>query len=137
MLLVIVAAVGAGVYAATRSTDTTSTAHDDGHDHSASSSNGDTSSTASASATITATNDGFTPNTVTVKKGQTVKVVNNSSSPIQFSSGQHPTHLEDPEINMGILKAGESGTITPTKAGTHDFHDHLNDEHTGTLIVTE
>jgi plastocyanin len=137
VLLVVVAAVGAGVYAATKSSNTATTTHDDGHNHGTSGSNGDTSSTASASATITATDDGFNPNTVTVKKGQTVKVVNSSSSSIEFSSGSHPTHLEDPEINMGTLKPGESGTITPTKTGTHSFHDHLHDDHTGTLIVTE
>lgn len=88
-------------------------------------------------ATITATNDGFTPNTVTIKKGQMIKIVNNSSSPIQFSSADHPTHRLDPELNMSELAPGESGTVMPENVGSHGYHDHLHAEHTGTIVVTE
>jgi plastocyanin len=137
VLLVIVAAVGAGVYAATKSADTTSTAHDDDLDQTTTDTQSDTSDTAVAAATITATNDGFTPNTVTVKKGQSIKIVNNSSSSIEFSSADHPTHLEDPELNMATLKPGESGTVTPETVGTHGYHDHLHADHTGSITVTE
>jgi plastocyanin len=88
-------------------------------------------------ATITATEDGFTPSTVTIKKGQSIKVVNNSSSSIEFSSADHPTHLQDPELNMSELNPGESGTITPDNVGTHGYHDHLHSTHTGKIVVTE
>jgi hypothetical protein len=36
---------------------------------------------------------------------------------------------------MGILAPGDSGTITPAGKGTYSFHDHINAEFTGTLIV--
>ncbi|HMI08887.1 MAG TPA: cupredoxin domain-containing protein [Candidatus Saccharimonadales bacterium] len=137
VLLIIVAGAGAWVYGATKSADTTSTAHEDDQSHAATDSQSDTSDTAVTAATITATNDGFTPNTVTVKKGQSIKIVNNSSSPIEFSSADHPTHLEDPELNMATLKPGESGTVTPEKVGTHGYHDHLHADHTGSITVTE
>lgn len=95
------------------------------------------SSDVSEAGTITFTDDGFSPSTLTVKKGTKVTVVNKSSSPVQFSSGQHPTHREDPEINMSELAPGERGSFTVTVAGTHSFHDHLNASKTGTLVVTE
>ncbi len=89
------------------------------------------------SATITFTNNGFSPATLTVKKGTKVTVVNNSSDEVQFSSDDHPTHREDPEINMETLAPGESGSFTVTTVGTHGFHDHIDDSKTGTLVVTE
>lgn len=140
-LLLVVAGGGAWVYAATKSASpepTTMKTHDDSHEHSHA--EGDTTTNDSnkvASATITATDDGFTPSNVTVKKGQSVKVVNNSSSSIEFSSADHPTHLQDPELNMSTLKPGESGTVTPGSVGKHGFHDHLHADHTGSITVTE
>ena len=127
LLLVVVAAVGAWVYFATKPADM---AHNDDHTHS-------NNSSAVTAATITATNDGFTPDTVTVKKGESIKVVNKSSSDIEFSSADHPTHLQDPELNMDTLKPGEEGTVTPENVGTHGYHDHLSSGHTGKIIVTE
>lgn len=88
-------------------------------------------------ATITFTNDGFSPTTLKVKKGTKVTIVNSSPSPVQFSSDDHPTHQEDPEINMSELAPGESGSFTVTTVGTHGFHDHNDESKTGTLIVTE
>ena len=91
----------------------------------------------STAATIVFTNDGFTPNKLTVKTGTVVTVKNESSNRVQFSSDDHPTHREDPEINMKTLAPGESGTFTAKTVGTHGFHDHIDDSKTGTLVVTE
>lgn len=138
ILLISVAAGGAWVYFATKPSETTNNANTDttknSEENSPPASNGTDQETA---ATITATNDGFTPNSVTIKKEQSIKVVNNSSSPIEFSSADHPTHLQDPELNMSELQPGESGTITVTNVGTHGYHDHQNPNHTGKIIVTE
>jgi S-adenosylmethionine:diacylglycerol 3-amino-3-carboxypropyl transferase len=54
---------------------------------------------------------------------------------MQFSSANHPTHREDPEINMEMLAPGETGTFTPTTKGSHPFHDHINAQYTSTLVV--
>jgi len=134
LLLVVVAAVGVWVYFATKPADAE---HNDDHTHSEANAHNNDSNTATASATITANDDGFSPATVTVKKGQSVKVVNKSSSDIEFSSADHPTHLQDPELNMDTLKPGEEGTVTPENVGTHGYHDHLNSGHTGKIVVTE
>lgn len=91
----------------------------------------------SATATIVFTNDGFTPNTLSVKKGTVVTVKNESSKRVQFSSDDHPTHRLNTEMNLKTLSAGESATFTADTVGTHGFHDHIDDSKTGTLIVTE
>ena len=88
-------------------------------------------------ATITFTNTGFSPNTLTVKKGTTVTVVNSSDTDVQFSSDNHPTHRANPEMNMMELSPGNKASFTANTVGTHGFHDHIDDSKTGTLIVTE
>lgn len=84
---------------------------------------------------ITLTDKGFDKSTYTSKVGEAVTVRNNSSNDMQFSSGEHPTHLEHPELNMGVMGPGETGTFTPSGKGTYSFHDHINPQYTGTLIV--
>lgn len=88
-------------------------------------------------ATITYTDEGFSPSTLTVKKGTIVTVDNKSSRSVQFSSNDHPAHTDDPEINMPVIASGVKGTFTATTVGTHGFHDHLDDSKVGTLVVTE
>jgi len=87
--------------------------------------------------TIVYTDNGFQSPTYKVAKGEVVTVTNKSTGDLQFSSGNHPTHLEEPELNMNVLAPGESAKFTPTKIGTWIFHDHLHSERTGTLRVTE
>lgn len=84
---------------------------------------------------ITLTDAGFDKASYTVKAGDTVTVKNESSSAMQFSSADHPTHLENPELNMSVIEPGQSGTFVAETAGTFGFHDHLNDQFTGTLVV--
>lgn len=90
-----------------------------------------------AETTIVYTNDGFKPSTTTIKKGSAITVVNNSSVNVIFSSADHPTHEEQPELNMEMLRPNESGTITPIKVGTWGYHDHIDESKTGSIIVTE
>lgn len=85
--------------------------------------------------TITYTDNGFSPENYTVKSGTKVVVKNNSSNDLQFSSDDHPTHRENPELNTQTIGPGEIAEFTPKTTGTWGFHDHLNDSHTGTLMV--
>lgn len=87
--------------------------------------------------TIVYTDDGFTPDTLTVKQGTTVTVENKSSQSLEFSSGPHPTHTAEPELNLAEQQPGQSATFVPTKIGTWSYHNHFNEEKTGTLVVTE
>lgn len=86
---------------------------------------------------ITFTDNGFEPNKLTVKRGTIVTITNNSSRDVQFSSNDHPSHLDNSEMNLKVLSPGESTSYTPQTAGTWGFHDHLNDTKTGTITVTE
>lgn len=94
-------------------------------------------SSSTAMATIVFTNEGFTPNNLTVKKGTVITVKNESSKSVQFSSDDHPTHRLNTEMNLKTLAAGESASFVAETVGTHGFHDHIDDSKTGTLVVTE
>ncbi|HEY0965418.1 MAG TPA: cupredoxin domain-containing protein [Candidatus Saccharimonadales bacterium] len=96
-----------------------------------------TSSDQAAGVTIVFTDQGFEKTAYAVKKGQTVTVKNESDAQLQFSSDDHPTHTEDPELNLEVLEPGQSASFTPTTVGEHDFHDHLQSQFTGTLTVSE
>jgi len=87
--------------------------------------------------TITFTDNGFTQGTYTVKKGQAVMVKNDSAMDLQFSSDDHPAHRDNAELNMSTLSAGQSGVFTPTKIGIWGFHDHINSQYVGELVVVE
>lgn len=90
-----------------------------------------------AGAIIIFTNSGFEKNSYTVKKGQMVEVKNQSSTQLEFSSDNHPTHTDEPELNLSVLRPGQSASFTPTETGNHGFHDHLQAQYAGTLIVTD
>lgn len=146
--IVVLIGIGAAVYALTMpqsSKESTSSG-----DSNNSSSTGDTSTAGSSSddpdtpvssdvssnETIVFTNDGFSKSSYKVTAGSVVTVRNDSSMSVQFSSADHPTHLEEPALNMSTLSAGQSGTFTaPDEPGEYGFHDHINDQFTGTLIV--
>ena len=95
--------------------------------------------TPSTGATITITSNGASPNSVTVSIGSRVTFVNNDSRAHEMSSDQHPSHTECPEINVGILSAGQSRqTSTLNTARTCSYHDHLLDLDTslqGTIVI--
>lgn len=86
---------------------------------------------------INFTDAGFAPANYTAKAGQVVEVKNASTMQLQFSSNDHPTHTEETELNLKVLAPGETATFTPTKVGTWGFHDHIHDEFTGQLTVTQ
>lgn len=95
----------------------------------------DTTESEVTDSTIVFTNNGFEKSTYRVKANEPVTIDNQASFEIEFSSDDHPTHQENPELNMSSIDAGERGTFTPTKTGTWHVHDHEHPEFTATLIV--
>lgn len=86
--------------------------------------------------TITITANGFSPAEITVKAGESVTWVNSDSSDHQVNSAPHPTHTDYQPLNtVGLIKAGESKSLIFPTAGTYKYHDHLNPQLTGTVIV--
>lgn len=100
--------------------DTTDTATDD---------------TTQAAATITYDDDGFSPAVTTVEAGDKVAIKNSSSNTLSFHSDPHPAHTTNAELNVDLVKVGETKTFTVTKKGTFGFHDHFAPNHTGKLTV--
>lgn len=138
VLLLVVTGLGATGYALLNKSDkepTTNTTTSVNQDTATPDVDGATEQAEAGLPTIVFTDDGFTQSEYRFAEGTAIRVKNQSSMGMQFSSDDHPSHLDDPELNMALLEAGESGTITPPGKGTYGFHDHINDQYTGTLII--
>ncbi len=99
---------------------------------------------------ITYTDSGYSPNSITIKKGETVIFKNQSSISMWPASAMHPTHgaysgtsLDEHcpdtanssfDACTGILP-GVSWSFKFDKIGNWKFHDHLNSESFGSIIV--
>jgi plastocyanin len=85
--------------------------------------------------TVTLTADGFSPATVTIKKGDKVVWVNKSGDTATVNSDNHPTHLLYPMLNLGSFNDGEKLELVFDKAGKYTYHDHLHPSRRGTVVV--
>jgi plastocyanin len=89
-------------------------------------------------ATVTYTDSGYTPATVTVKKGTKVTFKNESTKSMWTASGVHPTHQLLPGFDQ--LKSVAKGGLyeyTFAKVGTWKYHNHVNPTDVGTVVVTD
>ncbi|XKT74800.1 MAG: hypothetical protein ACJKTH_01810 [Patescibacteria group bacterium UBA2163] len=86
--------------------------------------------------TVTYTDSGFSPQTVEVRRGDTVQFVNKSSRPMWVASNEHPAHTVLPTFDQFSVSAfGESYEYTFEQEGTWEYHDHVNASELGTVIV--
>jgi plastocyanin len=90
---------------------------------------------ASKETNITLTQDGFAPQTVTIKAGEKVVWTNNSGDVATVNSSKHPTHQDYPPLNLGQFQDGEKLELVFDKPGTYMYHDHLNPTRFGKIIV--
>jgi len=81
---------------------------------------------ANATVSIVYNDSGFSPSQTTVNAGQSITFTNRSSEQIQVDSDPHPIHTDDPELNVGVIGAGQSKTITVSAKGSYGIHNHLN-----------
>lgn len=98
---------------------------------------------------ITYTEAGYEPKSLTVKKGETVRFINDAASQETWpASAVHPTHSIYPEKSASDclgssfdacrgLKPGEFWDFTFGNVGEWRFHDHLHASKTGVVVVTE
>ena len=103
-------------------------------------------------ATVTLTDAGFTPSTVTVNVGDTVRFVNQSPRGMWVGSDEHPTHTDydgtttrehcADGVNTtgtfdqcGASSGSSSWDYTFEKAGTFGYHNHVGASNTGTVVV--
>lgn len=138
IVIIVLALAGLAVYAlSARQNQTPATSDVSSNTDSTTDAEDQAAPTPSERVAITFNSSGFEPSELTVKKGTIITITNNSSNDIQFSSDDHPSHLENNEMNLKVLSPGESTSYTPQKVGKWGFHDHLNDTKTGTITVTE
>ena len=101
---------------------------------------------------ITFTDAGYSPKTLTIKKGTTVTFKNESAKETWPASSMHPSHagydgttLREHCANQtsdvfdacGGIKPGESWVFTFNKVGDWKYHDHLAASFWGEVVVTE
>lgn len=85
---------------------------------------------------ITYKNGVFTPNTINIKKGTTVKFVNEDTDQMWVASSPHPQHTDLPDFDqLKGVGQGVSYEYTFTKVGNWKFHNHLKPTAFGTVIV--
>lgn len=88
-----------------------------------------------SAATISYGGNSFTPSSSAITTGSQVTFTNNSTKNVQVNSNPHPIHTDNPELNIGLIKSGESKTATLTKVGTFGFHNHLNPSEKAAITI--
>ncbi|AKM84643.1 TPA: hypothetical protein DHW58_02385 [Patescibacteria group bacterium] len=87
--------------------------------------------------TVSYTGTGFSPSSVTVNAGDTVKFINTGqTSAVWPAVNPHPVHTSVPGFDAGKpLASGGTYSFTFTARGTFGYHNHLNPAQTGTIVV--
>ncbi len=94
-------------------------------------------STNSTARLITITAAGFSPASVTVRKGDTVTFTNNDTEPHWPASNPHPAHTNCPNFDAGHgLSNNERYSFTYGYDRSCDYHDHLHPRLRGQLELT-
>lgn len=82
------------------------------------------------------TDNGFEPSSLQVSTGTVVAFLNVSSGPMWTASAVHPTHQILPEFDAReAIQPDGSYWYIFTRVGTWGFHDHMNPQHVGTIVV--
>jgi plastocyanin len=84
------------------------------------------------------TNTGYEPKELTVPVGTMVQFINESDTVMWVASNEHPGHSDLPTFDQfGLYPNGSSYTYTFDKVGAWEFHDHLNPEREGVIVVVD
>lgn len=90
---------------------------------------------------------GFSPKTVTVKKGDTVTFTATDGSAMWVASDVHPSHAEydgttrqehcaaGAAPSFDQCSAGTTYSFIFDKAGSFSFHNHVSSQNTGVVVV--
>ena len=84
---------------------------------------------------IILTKSGFEPSEIKVKAKTLVVWINKSGEPATVNSDNHPTHRLYPFLNLGEFANGSSIQVAFDNPGRYTYHNHLNPEQKGTVIV--
>ena len=93
--------------------------------------------TVAAQETVAVSSAGFEPAEVAIRVGQTVRWVNNDSSPHRVAIDPHPLHNECIGLDSKDLDPNASFGFTFTKPGEWNLHDDKQLSSRSKVIVTE
>ncbi len=89
-------------------------------------------------ATIVYDGTRFSPASVEIKKGETVLFLNKSSVNMWVASNPHPAHTILSSFDQFVgSKPGTTYQYTFDEIGTWRYHDHINPNKGGMIVVTE
>lgn len=87
---------------------------------------------------VVLTEDGFSPQEITINKGDTVEFSSDGGNLFWPASNLHPTHSIYPEFDpKKPIDADKGWSFTFEKAGSWKFHDHLSPLYKGEVLVLE
>ena len=90
-----------------------------------------------AVAQVAVTPDGFSPASISIKKGSSVEFTSTDMAPHWVESDPYPSATSLPALDAtAAIGSGDSFTAVINSAGTYTYHDRLNPTVTGTVIVT-
>lgn len=94
------------------------------------------------------TAQGFSPASITVHQGDTVRFVNESGSGMWVASAAHPTHTAYAGTSLSAhcgsgsandafdqCTTGDAYSFTFDKVGTWKYHNHVSPSRTGAIVV--
>ena len=85
---------------------------------------------------ITLTDSGFSPNEITLKEGDTLRFRTERNRPFWPASDLHPTHTIYPGFDSRFpIHPEMEWSFTFTQPGRWRYHDHLDPQHLGLVIV--
>ena len=85
---------------------------------------------------VTYTDKGFSPETITLNQGATVKFINKSASGMWVASNPHPQHTDYSAFDARTpVPPNASYSFTFTKRGIWKYHNHVNSPHGGTITI--
>jgi len=80
----------------------------------------------------------FNPGTITITKGDTIRWINRDTDLRWPASDPHPVHSNLPGFDsLGGLEVGEVYAYTFIESGTVTYHDHIDAQITGIVVVNE
>ena len=86
---------------------------------------------------VTIKNNEVSPLHIEADKCDTLTIINEDDYIREIAFGQHPNHDVYAGETEVVIKTSKSKTITLSEIGTFRFHDHLQEETTGTFSVAE
>ncbi len=85
--------------------------------------------------TITILNNGFNPQKIEIKKGDTVIWINDSGEDATVNSDPYPVNNLHRFLNLGGFPDGSSVQAVFNEVGNFTYHNHFKPEQKGTVVV--